>query len=157
MHLQRSAIIIICSAYVLLSSSSTSHTTLAFGIQNQLSPKSKTSALLLPSTHHHYTNLIHTTTTTTALNMSGKDIDGKAIAAAVRAELTEKLASITKDTKPGLAVMLVGERKDSQTYVRMKQKACADCGMDSFLSKYEDVDAVTEEILLKQIKEWNED
>ena len=53
--------------------------------------------------------------------------------------------------------MLVGQRKDSQTYVRMKQKACADCGMDSFLKTYEDVDAVTEEMLLEQIKEWNDD
>lgn len=92
--------------------------------------------------------------------MTAKDIDGKAIAAAVRSELTEKLASLSLDddaTKPGLAVMLVGERKDSQTYVRMKQKACADCGMDSFLSEYKDVDAVTEEILLAKIAEWNDD
>ena len=53
--------------------------------------------------------------------------------------------------------MLVGVRKDSQTYVRMKQKACAGCGMASFLEKYEDVDAVTEEALLAKIGEWNAD
>jgi 5,10-methylene-tetrahydrofolate dehydrogenase/methenyl tetrahydrofolate cyclohydrolase len=32
---------------------------------------------------------------------------------------------------PGLAVIIVGSRKDSQTYVRMKQKACADIGIRS--------------------------
>ena len=90
--------------------------------------------------------------------MTGKDIDGKAIALTVRTELTEKLATSTSSTtKPGLAVMLVGSRKDSQTYVRMKQKACADCGMDSFLETYEDIDTVTEEILLNQITKWNND
>ncbi|EJK75248.1 hypothetical protein THAOC_03030 [Thalassiosira oceanica] len=90
--------------------------------------------------------------------MTAQDIDGKSIAAAVRAELTEKLASLPDgSSKPGLAVMLVGERKDSQTYVRMKQKACADCGMDSFLCTYPDDDKLNEELLLAQIKDWNED
>ncbi|KAL7527581.1 hypothetical protein ACHAXR_003113, partial [Thalassiosira sp. AJA248-18] len=70
----------------------------------------------------------------------------------------EKLSSLSlTDSKPGLAVMLVGERKDSQTYVRMKQKACAECGMDSFLEEYKDVEAVTEEALLTKINEWNND
>eukprot|EP00571_Detonula_confervacea_P017193 CAMPEP_0172311358 /NCGR_PEP_ID=MMETSP1058-20130122/14625_1 /TAXON_ID=83371 /ORGANISM="Detonula confervacea, Strain CCMP 353" /LENGTH=337 /DNA_ID=CAMNT_0013024517 /DNA_START=229 /DNA_END=1243 /DNA_ORIENTATION=- len=89
----------------------------------------------------------------------GKDIDGKSIAATVRAELAQKLSSLTPtDSKPGLAVMLVGSRKDSQTYVRMKQKACADCGMASFLQEYKNEnDQVTEEQLLAKIQEWNDD
>jgi 5,10-methylene-tetrahydrofolate dehydrogenase/methenyl tetrahydrofolate cyclohydrolase len=33
---------------------------------------------------------------------------------------------------PGLAVVIVGERKDSQTYVRMKRKACEEVGIVSF-------------------------
>ncbi|MCB0226517.1 MAG: bifunctional methylenetetrahydrofolate dehydrogenase/methenyltetrahydrofolate cyclohydrolase, partial [Anaerolineae bacterium] len=33
---------------------------------------------------------------------------------------------------PGLATVLVGERKDSQTYVRMKKQACAEVGIASF-------------------------
>lgn len=115
--------------------------------------------------HHRYYIVNNQSTPRTAITSSltmsttlGKDIDGKSIAATVRSELTDKLASLNlSDTKPGLAVMLVGQRKDSQTYVRMKQKACADCGMDSFLKTYEDVDAVTEEMLLEQIKEWNDD
>lgn len=53
--------------------------------------------------------------------------------------------------------MLVGSRKDSQTYVRMKQKACADCGMESFLKEYLNGDEVKEETLLEQIRKWNQD
>jgi 5,10-methylene-tetrahydrofolate dehydrogenase/methenyl tetrahydrofolate cyclohydrolase len=34
--------------------------------------------------------------------------------------------------RPGLATVLVGDRVDSATYVRMKQKACAELGMESF-------------------------
>lgn len=33
---------------------------------------------------------------------------------------------------PGLAVVIVGERKDSQTYVRMKKKACEEVGIASY-------------------------
>lgn len=33
---------------------------------------------------------------------------------------------------PGLAVVIVGNRKDSQTYVSMKRKACAEVGIKSF-------------------------
>ena len=99
--------------------------------------------------------------TSSKINMStelGKDIDGKSIAAAVREELAQKLSSIPEgESRPGLAVMLVGQRKDSQTYVRMKQKACSDCGMQSFLEEYPNVDEVTEEALLEKIAEWNND
>lgn len=33
---------------------------------------------------------------------------------------------------PGLAVVIVGNRKDSQSYVSMKRKACAEVGIKSF-------------------------
>ena len=35
------------------------------------------------------------------------------------------------DVTPGLAVVLVGSRRDSATYVRMKKKACAEVGIYS--------------------------
>ena len=40
----------------------------------------------------------------------------------IKAELKEQVAAM--EVKPGLAVLLIGARKDSQTYVKMKQKAC---------------------------------
>ena len=43
----------------------------------------------------------------------------------------ERLKAVT-GLAPGLAVVLVGERKDSQTYVRNKKKACEEVGIASY-------------------------
>ncbi len=61
-------------------------------------------------------------------------IDGKAIAATIRAEIAAEVAKLKEEhgVTPGLATVLVGDRKDSQTYVRMKKKACAEVGITSF-------------------------
>lgn len=56
---------------------------------------------------------------------------------------------------PGLAVVIVGQRKDSQTYVNMKRKACAEVGIKSF-----DVDLpedVCEADLISKVHELNTD
>jgi 5,10-methylene-tetrahydrofolate dehydrogenase/methenyl tetrahydrofolate cyclohydrolase len=45
---------------------------------------------------------------------------------------TDKGSTRAPRQAPGLAVVIVGERKDSQTYVRMKKKACAEVGIESF-------------------------
>lgn len=60
---------------------------------------------------------------------------GKATAATIRAELkaqVEAIAGSTEAFAPGLAVVLVGDRRDSATYVRMKKKACEEIGINSF-------------------------
>ena len=59
-----------------------------------------------------------------------KIIDGKAIAATIRAELKEKIEKLPE--KPGLAVVLVGSDPASQIYVRNKIKACAEVGILSY-------------------------
>jgi len=66
--------------------------------------------------------------------MSAQLIDGKAIAATIRAEIKAEVEAMKAKygRVPGLAAVLVGERKDSQTYVRMKKKACAEVGIASF-------------------------
>ena len=73
--------------------------------------------------------------------MTAQDIDGKSIAAAVRAELTEKLASLPDgSSKPGLAVMLVGERKDSQVGIpRVLWIACISRGFLTRHSRKQDI------------------
>ncbi len=59
-------------------------------------------------------------------------IDGKAIAAKIRAELKTSVAELAaKGVVPGLAVVLVGEDPASKVYVSMKEKACADVGIFS--------------------------
>ena len=57
-------------------------------------------------------------------------IDGKAIAAAVKARVAEEVAALkTAGIRPGLAVVLVGDDPASKIYVNNKKKACADLGM----------------------------
>jgi methylenetetrahydrofolate dehydrogenase (NADP+) / methenyltetrahydrofolate cyclohydrolase len=66
--------------------------------------------------------------------MSANIIDGTAIAAAIREEIRQAVSEMRSqwDRVPGLATVLVGENTASATYVRMKQKACAEAGIRSF-------------------------
>lgn len=59
-----------------------------------------------------------------------KIIDGKGIAAELRAELKKKIEESAK--KPGLAVVIVGEDPASRIYVRNKIKACGELGIRSY-------------------------
>ncbi|MGH2699868.1 MAG: bifunctional methylenetetrahydrofolate dehydrogenase/methenyltetrahydrofolate cyclohydrolase FolD [Actinomycetota bacterium] len=65
--------------------------------------------------------------------MSAKIIDGKAIAAAVRAEVARDCAELSRrGVTPGLATLLVGDDPASHIYVRTKRKACAEVGIKSW-------------------------
>ncbi len=65
--------------------------------------------------------------------MPAQRLDGKALAATMRAEIAARVAVRTAAGKrpPGLAAVLVGDDPASQTYVRNKHKACADAGLAS--------------------------
>ena len=83
-------------------------------------------------------------------------IDGKAISKTVLAECavaTERLVS--NGLRPGLAVILVGERADSATYVKAKRKACADVGISDLGVDYGD--EVGQDELMGKIRELNGD
>ena len=59
-------------------------------------------------------------------------IDGKAIAAAVRADVAADVAALKeKGIVPGLAVIIVGSDPASRVYVNNKKKACAEAGIYS--------------------------
>lgn len=66
--------------------------------------------------------------------MTAQIIDGKLMAEQTRKEVAEKVAKFVAagKPKPGLATVLVGENPASQAYVKSKQKACAELGMESF-------------------------
>jgi len=66
--------------------------------------------------------------------MTAQIIDGKAIAAAVRAEVRDAVAAWVADggTQPGLATVLVGDDPASAVYVGGKQKASAEVGIAGF-------------------------
>jgi methylenetetrahydrofolate dehydrogenase (NADP+) / methenyltetrahydrofolate cyclohydrolase len=59
--------------------------------------------------------------------MTARIIGGRAIAAALRAELAEQTASLPY--RPGLAVVLVGDNPASAVYVRSKDRAATACGI----------------------------
>lgn len=64
--------------------------------------------------------------------MSAKIIDGKRLAAELRAEIARGTEELKKrGVTPGLAVILVGENPASVSYVTAKEKACAEAGMYS--------------------------
>jgi methylenetetrahydrofolate dehydrogenase (NADP+) / methenyltetrahydrofolate cyclohydrolase len=66
--------------------------------------------------------------------MSASIIDGKAIAAQVRADVAEQVEAFREQTGrvPGLATVLVGDDPGSAVYVAGKQRACAEVGMKPF-------------------------
>jgi 5,10-methylene-tetrahydrofolate dehydrogenase/methenyl tetrahydrofolate cyclohydrolase len=87
--------------------------------------------------------------------MTAELIDGKEIAATIRREIAEEVAEMKEKTGrvPGLATVLVGDRADSATYVRMKKRACEEVGINSFSH---DLPAdISQEELLQVVSELN--
>lgn len=86
-----------------------------------------------------------------------KKLDGKAIADRILEEMKEEVQKLQaeKHITPGLAVVIVGNRTDSQTYVRMKKQAAEKLGF-KFLLKELPADIKQEE-LLQVVKELNND
>jgi methylenetetrahydrofolate dehydrogenase (NADP+)/methenyltetrahydrofolate cyclohydrolase len=88
--------------------------------------------------------------------MTARIIDGKAIAAEVRAEVAERARALTeRGVRPGLAAILVGDHPASKVYVGMKQKACEEAGI---YSERVDMPAdAPEEEVLAEIERLNKD
>jgi methylenetetrahydrofolate dehydrogenase (NADP+)/methenyltetrahydrofolate cyclohydrolase len=80
-------------------------------------------------------------------------LDGKAAAAAIRAELAERVAALReRGVVPGLGTVLVGDDPGSHSYVRGKHRDCAEVGIASISrelpasASQADVEAVVEEL-----------
>ena len=84
-------------------------------------------------------------------------IDGKARAAALSVEISQRTAELIEHTgvKPGLTVVIVGEDPASQVYVRNKKRTAEACGFNSVQHTLP-ADASQEEVL-RLIRELNED
>ena len=64
--------------------------------------------------------------------MAARTLDGKATAAAIRAELTERVAVLAAaGRRPGLGTLLVGDDPGSRWYVSAKHSDCAQVGIAS--------------------------
>ncbi|KAL7158669.1 hypothetical protein ABFS83_02G159800 [Erythranthe nasuta] len=92
-----------------------------------------------------------------ATEASAKVIDGKSIAKEIREEIAAEISRMKESIGivPGLAVILVGERKDSATYVRNKKKACESVCIKSY--EVHLAEDSTEQEVLEHISSFNND
>src|SRR5918992_5682262 len=85
--------------------------------------------------------------------MSARIIDGKAVAARIRAEVASEIEGM--EVTPGLATVLVGDDPASAVYVRMKREDSAEVGIESF--HHEPGGDVSAEDLTGLLRELNAD
>ncbi|MBX2846956.1 MAG: bifunctional methylenetetrahydrofolate dehydrogenase/methenyltetrahydrofolate cyclohydrolase [Acidiferrobacterales bacterium] len=89
-------------------------------------------------------------------NKQAKIIDGKAVAAEIRAEVALEVSQIMKlGVDPCLAVILVGNNPASKAYVGSKVRACEETGIKSI--KIELDSDISEQQLLDEIDKLNRD
>ena len=83
--------------------------------------------------------------------MAAKILDGKVLAAKIKARIADEVK--TMDTRPGLAVILVGDNPASRVYVTSKRKDCEECGFYS--EEYTLPNDAKQEDLLELIRDLN--
>src|ERR1700740_2734587 len=80
--------------------------------------------------------------------MAAQLIDGKALAARIRAGLLPRVEQLAqRGERPGLHVLLAGDDAASAVYVRHKVKACAEVGI---ASRLDHLPASTSEAALRE-------
>lgn len=82
-----------------------------------------------------------------------KLIDGRALAEKIRTEIRNEI--IEKKLTPSLAIVLVGDDQASHLYVKLKEKACAEVGID--FHKYYLPEDAKQETLFQTIDFLNND
>jgi methylenetetrahydrofolate dehydrogenase (NADP+)/methenyltetrahydrofolate cyclohydrolase len=88
--------------------------------------------------------------------MTAQILDGKALAATIKADLTERVAALKeRGMTPGLGTILVGDDPGSHSYVRGKHRDCAQVGIASI--QVELPASVSEAELHDKIDELNAD
>src|SRR5882724_10149033 len=88
--------------------------------------------------------------------MAATILDGKSLAAALRANVKQSVAALAaRGIRPGLAVILAGDDPASRVYVRNKTRACEETGVRS--TQFEYASSVQEKELLERIAALNKD
>ncbi|MFB7516888.1 bifunctional methylenetetrahydrofolate dehydrogenase/methenyltetrahydrofolate cyclohydrolase [Streptomyces sp. NPDC056144] len=88
--------------------------------------------------------------------MSAQILDGKATAAAIKSDLTVRVAALKeRGITPGLGTVLVGDDPASRKYVAGKHRDCAEVGIASI--QRELPDTATQEEIEAVVRELNED
>ncbi|XP_071689823.1 bifunctional protein FolD 1, mitochondrial-like [Rutidosis leptorrhynchoides] len=88
---------------------------------------------------------------------TAKVIDGKQIADEIISEVSVQVKQMQKTigVVPGLAVILIGKRKDSEIYVRNKKIACEEAGIKFALTEFSD--KCTDDEVCDAIMHFNSD
>ncbi|XP_024975914.1 bifunctional protein FolD 1, mitochondrial-like [Cynara cardunculus var. scolymus] len=123
----------------LLSSTSRTLNTFATGSDNRIIKSPSLVSLDLPDEWtSSSTNCNAPSTNKLASEETGRVIDGKQIAEEIISGVACEVERMKKTIGevPGVAVILVGERRDSQTYVRNKIKACEEAGIKFSLTEF---------------------
>lgn len=111
------------------------------------------------STNHKVSNSITFICDTNVVDeeLTPTIINGELIAKEIRSSIAEEVRQMKQaiDKVPGLAVILVGQRRDSQSYVRCKIKACEEVGISSRVAEFP-VDCNDNEIV-NAVSSFNED
>lgn len=88
--------------------------------------------------------------------MTANLIDGRAISAEIRLELSRRVASLRdRGYEPGLAFVIVGENPGSISYVRSKAQACEETGLNNQTLNLPE--SISQEDLLETLRQLNED
>ena len=82
-------------------------------------------------------------------------IDGNQIALEITQKIARDIFDNALDNRPGLAIILAGDREDSALYVDIKQARAKEVGIDTHLYKIEKRE--TTEDIMKLIKHLNQD
>jgi methylenetetrahydrofolate dehydrogenase (NADP+)/methenyltetrahydrofolate cyclohydrolase len=86
--------------------------------------------------------------------MSAQTLDGKAVAAAIKAELTVRVTALkAKGITPGLGTVLVGDDPGSHSYVGGKHRDCQEVGINSI--RIDLPNNATEKDVLSAIEDLN--
>ena len=88
--------------------------------------------------------------------MTARILDGKATAAAIRADLKQRVARLAEEgVSPGLGTVLIGDDPGSRSYVAGKHRDCAEVGIAS-QREHHPAD-ISQEFLEERIRTLNDD
>ena len=80
-------------------------------------------------------------------------LDGKSVSKHIKLDLQEKIKTLER--KLCLSVILIGQSKDSITYVNMKRRMCESLGVKFLLQHFDE--KIEEHIVIKEIEKLNQD
>ena len=89
--------------------------------------------------------------------MAARILDGVTVAQRIRAELAEGVSAFTQraSRQPGLGIVMVGDRPDSEIYIRSKLKAAGEAGINAVQSRLAATASVEE--ILSEVRRLNSD